>query len=149
MTEYLAPLFSLLLAAMAALACIRFIFSRQGLFWIVPLFVSIILCLAGVTSLFGLARPLPLLAQSPILSLMLSFFWYLVVVSFHYALKKKVYRNSYLNDMRKNLNEARFLEKNERREFARRRQKRREEALNSYYKPTSSDFTGYDLSIFD
>ena len=149
MTEYLAPLFSLLLAAMAALACIRFIFSRQGLFWIVPLFVSIILCLAGVTSLFGLASPLPLLAQSPILSLMLSFFWYLVVVSFHYALKKKVYRNSYLNDMRKNLNEARFLEKNERREFARRRQKRREEALNSYYKPTSSDFTSYDLSIFD
>lgn len=149
MTEYLAPLFSLLLAAMAALACIRFIFSRQGLFWIVPLFVSIILCLAGVTSLFGLASPLLLLAQSPILSLMLSFFWYLVVVSFHYALKKKVYRNSYLNDMRKNLNEARFLEKNERREFARRRQKRREEALNSYYKPTSSDFTGYDLSIFD
>ena len=65
------------------------------------------------------------------------------------TLKKKVYRNSYLNDMRKNLNEARFLEKNERREFARRRQKRREEALNSYYKPTSSDFTGYDLSIFD
>lgn len=149
MTEYLAPLFSLLLAAMATLACIRFIFSRQGLFWIVPLLVSIILTLAGVTSLFGLAGPLPLLAQSPILSLMLSFFWYLVVISFHYALKKKVYRNSYLNDMRKNLNEARFLEKNERREFTRRRQKRREEALNSYYKPTSSDFTGYDLSIFD
>ena len=150
MVRYVLPLASLLLTFLATMACLRFLFSRQGLFWIVPLVLSLLL---DVNNLIPLVSPAGVAVFSSRMTefflLALSFFWYLMVITFHYALKRKVDRNRFRSDMIKNYTEARFLEKNERREFARRRQKRREEALNSYYKPTSSDFTGYDLSIFD
>lgn len=150
MVRYVLPLASLLLTFLATMACLRFLFSRQGLFWIVPLVLSLLL---DVNNLIPLVSPAGVDVFSSRMTefflLALSFFWYLMVITFHYALKRKVDRNRFRSDMIKNYTEARFLEKNERRAFSKRSRRRRRQAVNSYVTPDESSFHGYDLDAFD
>lgn len=150
MVRYVLPLASLLLTFLATMACLRFLFSRQGLFWIVPLVLSLLL---DVNNLIPLVSPAGVAVFSSRMTkfflLALSFFWYLMVITFHYALKRKVDRNRFRSDMIKNYTEARFLEKNERRAFSKRSRRRRRQAVNSYVTPDESSFHGYDLDAFD
>ena len=150
MVRYVLPLASLLLTFLATMACLRFLFSRQGLFWIVPLVLSLLL---DVNNLIPLVSPAGVAVFSSRMTefflLALSFFWYLMVITFHSALKRKVDRNRFRSDMIKNYTEARFLEKNERRAFSKRSRRRRRQAGNSYVTPDESSFHGYDLDAFD
>ena len=52
MVQYIVPLSSLLLSFLATLACLRFIFSRQGLFWIIPVVVSVLLTMSNGFNIF-------------------------------------------------------------------------------------------------
>ena len=62
MIVYIIPITALLLAFMSLLASLRFIFSRQGLYWVFPAMISLILAAL----------------------------WYMMIIVFHYALKKTI-----------------------------------------------------------
>lgn len=111
---YLLPLTCLLLNFLAFAACLRFLFSRQGLYWIIPLSVTLFISWPNALSLYRVASdsaqvslPYTYLDLQPLL---LSLLWYAMVVTFHYALKKTIRVNLYAEQMKKNLHEARHLE---------------------------------------
>lgn len=150
MVQYIIPLSSLLLTFLASAASIRFLFSRQGLYWIMPLLTGIVLTLGNVYMLFfPSASPLPRTGILSFLPLAVSFLWYMMVITFHYALKKRVRQNRFRSDMKKNWAEASFLAKNERRNFFRRARRKRESEANSYFQPEVSPFDNIDISQFD
>ena len=150
MVDYILPTASLLLTFLSALACLRFLFSRQFFFWFFPFCVSLLLCINNVFNLFSTQRSfITGLPGGQLLLLLLSFFWYMIVVIFHYALKRGVEKNRFRNDMRKNYNEAKFLEKKEKRDFLRSSKKKKKAAINGAYMPPVSDVHNLDLSDFD
>lgn len=136
MFEYVIPLSALALSFLSFLACLRFLFSRQGFYWILPLLCSVLL---SIYNFYILLSPQRALTATPFgqvfFPMVLSLVWYLVVIVFHYALKRTVSRNKYLNDQKKNYAEARFLEKVERRAYFYGRKKRSAEKANAAYKP--------------
>jgi len=109
---YALPLVCLLLNFLAFAACLRFLFSRQGLYWIVPLFLTLFILWPNALKLYQVASntarvslPYSYLDLQPLL---LSLFWYAMIVTFHYALKKTIRVNHYEEQVRKNLHEARY-----------------------------------------
>lgn len=91
---YALPLVCLLLNFLAFAACLRFLFSRQGLYWIVPLFLTLFILWPNALKLYQVASntarvslPYSYLDLQPLL---LSLFWYAMIVTFHYALKKTI-----------------------------------------------------------
>jgi len=92
-----------------------------------------------INNLYSLINPTTAAFTSPFgltfFPLVLTLFWYLMIVVFHYALKHNVTKNKYLNDQKKNYEEARFLEKTERRDFLNFRKKEKEKVANGAYKP--------------
>lgn len=150
MSEYLIPLAALLLTFLSTLSCLRFMFSRQGFFWIVPFGLSTLLTL---NNFFTLLYPqLTFFSYPKVIALfpvLLAGFWYLMVITFHFALKKGVLRNKMSNDQIKNYREAQFLEKIERREFIKFSKRRKEIAENGAYEPKIYSKDQYDLSLFD
>lgn len=109
---YALPLVCLLLNFLAFAACLRFLFSRQGLYWIVPLFLTLFILWPNSLNLFRVAGnpasvtlPYTYMDLQPLL---LSLFWYAMIVTFHFALKKTVRVNHYEEQIRKNLYEARY-----------------------------------------
>lgn len=109
---YALPLVCLLLNFLAFTACLRFLFSRQGLYWIVPLLLTLFILWPNALNLYRVASdpgsiPLPY-TYSDLQPLLLSLFWYAMIVTFHFALKKTVHINHYEEQVRKNLHEARY-----------------------------------------
>ncbi|NLE14579.1 MAG: hypothetical protein GX626_01745 [Spirochaetales bacterium] len=109
---YALPLVCLLLNFLAFAACLRFLFSRQGLYWIVPLLLTLFILWPNALNLYRVASdpgsiPLPY-TYSDLQPLLLSLFWYAMIVTFHFALKKTVRINHYEEQVRKNLHEARY-----------------------------------------
>ncbi|WP_320121220.1 hypothetical protein [uncultured Sphaerochaeta sp.] len=109
---YALPLVCLLLNFLAFAACLRFLFSRQGLYWIVPLFLTFFILWPNALNLYRVASnatqvslPYSYLDLQPLL---LSLFWYAMIVTFHFALKKTIRVNHYEEQVRKNLHEARY-----------------------------------------
>lgn len=119
---YALPLATLLLNFLAFGSCLRFLFSRQGLYWFIPLVLSLFLIVPNAISLYSVAsNPQGFLAPGGILayqSIGLALLWYLIIITFHYALKKTVRVNRYEADMKKNLHEARYQAKIEARQLA-------------------------------
>lgn len=141
MVQYIVPLSSLLLSFLATLACLRFIFSRQGFFWIIPVVVSVLLTMSNGFNIFLPAISLlPLTSSAQLFSLFLSFFWYMMIVTFHYALKRKVSRNRFLNDMKKNYTESSFIEKAENRDYRTFTRRKKKKTMNSYYQPEIGEY---------
>lgn len=118
MTAYIIPLSCLLLTLMASLTCLRFILSREGLYWIVPCIISIILTLENLDTLLIAAetaiRP-EYNSIDDVAPALIAILWYLAIITFHYALKIKIKVNHFRNENRKNRKEAEFIEKMERR----------------------------------
>ena len=143
MIVYIIPITALLLTFMSLLASLRFIFSRQGLYWVFPAIISLLLFFQnldtlliigeeGITSFVYTFR-----SFSPFI---LSFLWYMMIVIFHYALKKTVEDNRFVNDSRKNKAEAEYLMKVEFRAVRKRRKKRKEELENSASVPSIPEY---------
>ena len=118
MTAYIIPLICLLMTVMASLTCLRFILSREGLYWVIPCLISIILTFENMDTLLIAAETsiMPdyrtLRGISPVL---IAFLWYMMIITFHYALRFKIKVNRYRHENRKNREEAEFIEKMERR----------------------------------
>lgn len=112
------PLLSIIFALLSAVACLRFFFSRNFYFWIFPLLFSSILTILDIGYIFFptflFLTPTP---QLNLLLFLLSFFWYLIIIFFRYFLKKAIGENRYKSDSYKNLKEAQYLEKLERRAY--------------------------------
>ena len=93
MIVYIIPITALMLTFMALLASLRFIFSRQGLYWIFPAIISLLMFFQNLNTLL-------MLGEAGITSFeynftnfapfILAFLWYMMIVVFHYALKKKI-----------------------------------------------------------
>jgi hypothetical protein len=115
--KYGLALLCLLLNFLAFTACLRFLFSRQGLYWIVPLLVTLFLVWPNAQALYYIASQsdgvkigYTLKDFQPVL---LSLFWYTMIVTFHFALKKTVTSNYHREQVKKNLHEARYQQKTE------------------------------------
>lgn len=119
MTPFFYPIMALLVAFLCFLSTLRFLFSRQGLFWIIPSILSAFLSYLWFMNLFFPGSFMITFIKAPAFPLFASLLWYAVIISFHYATKKKNPRNRYRDDARKNLYEARYIEKMERRAFVR------------------------------
>lgn len=148
------PIVCLLLNFLAFAACFRFLFSRQGLYWVVPLIVTLFLLWPNALGLYALAsmpntRTLPY-TYMDFLPLLLALFWYAMIVTFHFALKKTVKVNYNIEQVRKNLFEARYQMKTERSNLERKQRRKR-----SYYantparKPVLQAYSGEWTDLFD
>ena len=136
MTAYIIPLFCLILTFMATLTCLRFILSREGLYWIIPCIISIILTLENLDTLL-LAAETSIMpdyrTMRYIAPVLIAFLWYMMIITFHYALRFKIKVNRFRNENRKNRKEAEFIEKMER------RKRRKEYILNEQNKENKAE----------
>lgn len=147
MESYVLPLLALLLNFLAFASCLRFLLSRQGLYWLVPVGISVILGwfsgiqLLSIVSTTQAAGTEP--AKGMLLSiLVLSFFWYLGVITFHYALKKTIAHNKHLDDTWKNYHEARYLEKVTFRNYRKQARRFRRNNVPGSYVPETDRYPG-------
>ena len=127
---YIITIAATLLSFMALLSSLRFIFSRQCIFWVIPLLISLILLLENINTLLLFGEE-PIEEEITFMNLLpafLSLFWYALVVIFHYTLKLAIPENKYINDSRKNMYEAQYLEKHEIRKNKRAREENTENA---------------------
>ncbi len=115
MPIYVLPLLALLLNFLAFASSLRFVLSRQGLYWLVPMCISILLGWFSGTQLLAAVSlrqwGLVMDTAMTIVLLVLSALWYVGVITFHFALKKTVAHNKHLDETWKNYHEARYLEK--------------------------------------
>ena len=148
------PIVCLLLNFLAFTASLRFLFSRQGIYWVVPLIITLFLLWPNAINLYTLASMegprVGAYTYMDFQPLLLSLFWYAMIVTFHFALKKTVKVNYNFEQVRKNLHEARYQMKAERITLER-KQKRQ----SSYYantparKPTLDAYSGEWTDLFD
>ena len=91
MLVYIIPITALLLSFMSLLASLRFIFSRQGLYWVFPAIISTLLFFQNLDTLL-------ILGESGI-------------AVFEYTFRNFVAENRFESDSRKNRAEAEYLMK--------------------------------------
>lgn len=127
-----------LLCFLSAAACMRFLVSRQGWFWVLPLVISLAFLIISISPLHmiasGLVEGSYLVEISPdrsvreVVPLVIVLLWYTMIITFRYALKMVVPDNKHLLDTMKNLKEARYMQRIELRKYERdlRRKLRRE-----------------------
>ena len=138
---YIIPITALLLTFMALLASMRFIFSRQGAYWIFPAIISLLLFFQNLeTLLFIGSQEAGAAAPVPFRPLVLALLWYMMIIVFHYALKKTITENRFENDSIKNRAEAEYLEKYEARMRRKSRKAREEKSGNSASVPSVPEY---------
>jgi hypothetical protein len=124
----------LIIAILTTLFCflsvastLRFIFSKQGWFWVLPFIISAIFLYLTIDPLYVAATQLDGSSSEFLLSfdrsitilipLIIVFLWYMMIVVFRYALKLVVPDNKYMEETMRNLREARYLQKLEYRKY--------------------------------
>ena len=148
------PIVCLLLNFLAFTACLRFLFSRQGIYWVVPLVVTLFLIWPNAINLYTIASMEVPRANAytymDFQPLLLSLFWYAMIVTFYFALKKTVKVNYNHEQVRKNLHEARYQMKTERINHERKERRRK-----AYYgntparKPVLQAYSNEWVDLFD
>ena len=129
MFYYIIPVSALLLTFLSLIASMRFIFTRQGLFWILPAIISTLLCYQNLNTLLAVSEadtPVFTYTLSSFIPFILGFLWYMMIIIFHYALKIAIPENRFISDSRKNRNEAIWNEKYEMRSSQRERKEKEE-----------------------
>lgn len=149
MNEYIIPLTSLMLSFISVYLCIKFIFSRQGFFWILPSALSVLISAFMLNLLLfpSFAAAIPF--QTPLFSLVVSVTWLIVIIQFRYSIKKSVDANRFEDERRKNYTEAKFIEKSERRSFLRFQHRKLQEDQNSSYIPVLYSSRDDSLAKYD
>lgn len=130
---------------MALLASMRFIFSRQGLYWLFPAIISLLLFFQNLDTLL-------LLGEEDITEFaytfrnfapfVLAFLWYMMIVVFHYALKKNITENRFESEARKNRAEAEYLMKVELRQKKKARIAKKKYLENKASVPSIPEYRG-------
>ncbi|HHU88329.1 MAG: hypothetical protein ACOXZ2_00895 [Sphaerochaetaceae bacterium] len=108
-----------LVCFLSAVLSIRYIFSRQGWFWIIPSFISLIFLYLSLGPLFRVAfgnigeayqiQLSPYRSIDGIFPLIVVVLWFLLVISLRIALRIAVPENKHLIDTKRNLAEARYV----------------------------------------
>ena len=132
---------------MALLSCLRFIFSRQGVYWVLPALISLIMFFDNLQSLLifgeeGISSVEYTL--SDVSPFFIAILWYLTVIVFHHALTRKIPINSFENDSIKNRHEAAYLAKYEARQRKRIRKKNDPNEVNSLKMPHVPEYRTFD-----
>ena len=133
MFSYIIPVAALLLTFLSLLASMRFIFSRQGLFWLLPALISILLSYQNLNTLLAISEAEDgafSYTLTSFIPFILAFLWYMMIITFHYALKIAIPENKFISDSRKNRNEAIWNEKYEMR--ANMKERREKEEWSQY-----------------
>ena len=137
MLMLLVAVFTTLLCFLSTVACLRFIVSRQGWFWVLPLVISLTFLYISINPLYQIATGMvsgtyrveisPDRNVREIVPLVIVLLWYTMIITFRYALKMVVPDNKHLIDTMKNLKESEYMQRIELRKFhkASRRQRRR------------------------
>ena len=159
MCMILVPLATPLLCFLASAACLRFVLSRQGWFWVLPLFISAAFLYISIDPLMKVATGLtsgPYMVEiSPdrsvreIIPLIIVFLWYSMIITFRYALKMVVPVNRHLINTEKNLKESRYMEKVElrRRKKTMRKKARRSDIMSRMQQ--GKNYTQDWVKLFD
>jgi len=155
----LVPIFTTLLCFLAAAACMRFILSRQGWFWILPLIISAILMYISIEPLMNVATGAVsgsyLIEISPdrsvreILPLIIVLIWYAMIITFRYALKMVVPVNRHLINTAKNLKESRYMEKIEFRNLKKRVRKKNRRTSTGFANTHGDMYSIEWIELFD
>ena len=143
MLVYIIPITALLLSFMSLLTSLRFIFSRQGLYWVFPAIISLLMFFQNLTTLLALGEAGITSFEytfSNFSPFILAFLWYMMIVVFHYALKKTIDENRFESDSKKNRKEAEYLEKYERRKGRRERRKSMQRAASEHDVPSIPEY---------
>jgi hypothetical protein len=129
MLMLLVALFTTLLCFLSAAACMRFLASRQGWFWVLPFVISITFLVISINPLYNIATGLaegsyrveisPDRSVREVVPLVIVLLWYTMIITFRYALKMVVPDNKHLLDTMKNLKEARYMQRIELRKYER------------------------------
>ncbi len=146
MIVYIIPLTALLLTFMSLLASMRFIFSRQGLYWLLPALISLLMFFQNLSTLLDLGEANITSFEYTFTNFapfVIAFLWYMMIVVFHYALKKYIPENRFESESRKNRKEAEYLEKYERRKGRRERKISRTRAASEAAIPEIPEYESF------
>ena len=143
MFNFIVPTLALLLVFLAAIASFRYLITRQGFYWAIPFFISLILFYQNLTTLLRAAESEGdyALTIPAMLPLVLAILWYAMIQSFHYALKTEREYNKYVDQSRRTYNEARFVLLTERRKTRKEQMERKTKTTNKPVVPRISTYS--------
>ena len=129
MINFIVPTLALLLAFLSSIASFRYLITRQGIYWTIPFFISLILFYQNIITLLEatVAEGDFLITFNSMLPLVLAILWYALIQAFHFALKTEREYNKYVDQSRKTYNEARFVLLTERRRTRKEQMEKKEE----------------------
>lgn len=130
--NFIVPTLALLLAFLSSIASFRYLITRQGIYWTIPFFISLILFYQNIITLLEATVDEGdfLITFNSMLPLVLAILWYALIQAFHFALKTEREYNKYVDQSRKTYNEARFVLLTERRRTRKEQMEKKEEKRN-------------------
>jgi hypothetical protein len=148
-----------LLCFLSAAACLRFLFSRQGWFWVLPLAISIAFLAISISPLYGIATGMiagsyrveisPDTSVREIIPLLIVLLWYTMIITFRYALKLVVPDNRHLINTVRNMNEAQYMQRIELRRFHRESRKQQRKQVRVQKEHGGSRYPIQWVALFD
>lgn len=111
MQTLLISLCTVLLFLLATVACLRFLFRRQGWLWIIPLLISVLFVYLSMGQLRQAATGTLLFSSRQPLFLVIALLWYATIIVFYSALKQAIPEKRYLEHAKKQRTEQRYLER--------------------------------------
>ena len=138
MINFIVPTLALLLTFLASIASLRYLLTRQGIYWAIPFFISLILFYQNLTTLLTAAEAEGdfILSFSSMLPLVLAILWYALIVAFHFALKTEREYNKYVDQSRRTYNEARFVLMTEKRKMIKEQMENKTKSTNKPVTPS-------------
>ena len=138
MINFIVPTTALLLTFLASIATLRYLLTRQGIYWAIPFLISLILFYQNLTTLLEAAEAQGdfIISFTSTLPLVLSILWYTLIEAFHFALKTEREYNKYVDQSRKTYNEARFVLLTERRKTRKEQEENKTKATNKPITPS-------------
>ncbi|MCI7606978.1 MAG: hypothetical protein MSS69_09540 [Spirochaetales bacterium] len=143
MINFIVPTTALLLTFLASIATLRYLLTRQGIYWAIPFLISLILFYQNLTTLLKAAEAEGdyILSFTTMLPLVLAILWYALIEAFHFALKTEREYNKYVDQSRKTYNEARFVLLTERRRTRKEQMENKTKATNKPINPRVPVYT--------
>ena len=147
--NFIVPTLALLLAFLSSIASFRYLITRQGIYWTIPFFISLILFYQNIITLLEatVAEGDFLITFNSMLPLVLAILWYALIQAFHFALKTEREYNKYVDQSRKTYNEARFVLLTERRRTRKEQMEKKEEKRNKPVVPKVPSYSFPDDDI--
>jgi hypothetical protein len=148
-----------LLCFLSAAACLRFLISKQGWFWVLPLVISLGFLYISIAPLSQIAAGMitgsyrveisPDRSVREIFPLLIVLLWYTMIITFRYALKLVVPDNKHLLDTMKNLKESRYMQRIELRKFQKESRKQQKKLIRLELEQRGIRYPRKWIALFD